>query len=228
MLPRHLKQAAKFGGAAGMLDAGFKPRPQQAAQQQAPPPQWELRQGEGEEGGLLPQVYGPSWQRQYAFVAATMPSEGDTSVGAELTARFPGATWLAGRQLHQSKRSVEHTWRRVEDGQHRAQVLQEVVSADEELAAGSGRMLVFARDVASAQATAAALEGRYGSSSGSGGGSRGLPPVLQYHKGVPAEERAAALARMGAEQGLVMVCTDAAARGLDVPDITHVVQVGAA
>ena len=48
---------------------------------------------------------------------------------------------------------------------------------------------------------------------------------LQYHKGVPQEERAAALERMGSEQGVVMVCTDAAARGLDVPDITHVVQV---
>lgn len=145
------------------------------------------------------------------FVAATMPAEGERSVGAELAARFPEAAWLAGKQLHQSKRAVDHGWRRVEDGRHRAEVLQEVLMADEQLQAGGGRMLVFARDVASAEATAAALE-----STGQ--------PVLRYHKGVPAAHRAVALERMAKQQGLVMVCTDAAARGLDVPDITHVVQ----
>lgn len=90
--------------------------------------------------------------------------------------------------------------------------LQDVVASDPLLQAGRGRMLVFARDVAAAGATAADLAGA------------GLP-VLQYHKGVPAAERAVALGRMRAEQGLVMVCTDAAARGLDVPDVSHVVQV---
>lgn len=48
--------------------------------------------------------------------------------------------------------------------------MQEVVAADEELQAGRGRMLVFARDVASAEATADALEGACGL------------PVLRYHK----------------------------------------------
>lgn len=47
---------------------------------------------------------------------------------------------------------------------------QEVVAADEGLQAGRGRMLVFARDVASAEATADALEGACGL------------PVLRYHK----------------------------------------------
>lgn len=87
------------------------------------------------------------------------------------------------------------------------------MASDSLLQSGRGRMLVFARDVASAGATAADLAGA------------GLP-VLQYHKAVPAAERAAALARMCGEEGLVMVCTDAAARGLDVPDVSHVVQVG--
>ena len=100
--------------------------------------------------------------------------------------------------------------------------VQEVVAADEQLQAGEGRMLVFARDVATAEATAAALQA--GSGSGGGGGAGGVP-VLRYHKGVPAGERGEALARLGSQAGLVMVCTDAAARGLDVPDVTHVVQV---
>ena len=36
--------------------------------------------------------------------------------------------------------------------------------------------------------------------------------------------QAEALQRISSEQGLVMVCTDAAARGLDIPHVTHVVQ----
>jgi ERCC4-related helicase len=28
----------------------------------------------------------------------------------------------------------------------------------------------------------------------------------------------------GCREGVVMVCTDAAARGIDIPDVTHVVQ----
>lgn len=227
-LPRHLKLAAQKGGAEGLLEAGFKPRAQQqqqqpaygsSQQQQAGQQEQGVQQAEGQAGQAggeqeVRGVYGPSWKRQYMFVAATMPAEGDTSVGAQLLARFPQAAWLTGRQLHQSKRALLHRWQRVEDEAHRSQMLQEVVAGDEQLAAGTGRMLVFARDVASAQATAEALQGA------------SEVAVLQYHKGVSSADRAAALVQLSSEQGLVMVCTDAAARGLDVPDVTHVVQVG--
>lgn len=49
---------------------------------------------------------------------------------------------------------------------------------------------------------------------------------LYLLQAVPAAARAEALARISQGSGLVLVCTDAAARGLDVPDVTHVVQVG--
>ncbi len=120
-LPYHLRRAALRGGAEGLLEAGFRggngsgPAGQQQAQQE----QQEQRQ----DGAYPPGVHGPSWRRQYVFVAATMPAEGERSVGGELAARFPDATWLAGRQLHQSKRALQHSWRRVEDEQHRAEVL---------------------------------------------------------------------------------------------------------
>jgi superfamily II DNA/RNA helicase len=72
----------------------------------------------------------------------------------------------------------------------------------------------------------------------------GVPNVL-YHKNVPKEQRDAALTTMlgaaisslpgssdadgsssshGASSNAVMVSTDAAARGIDLPDITHVIQ----
>ncbi|PRW20256.1 DEAD-box ATP-dependent RNA helicase 22 [Chlorella sorokiniana] len=208
-LPYHLRRAALRGGAEGLLEAGFRPCRQPDSSSSSGSDAATQQQ---ESGARAPGVHGASWRRQYVFVAATMPAEGERSVGAELATRFPDATWLAGRQLHQSKRALQHSWRQVEDEQHRAQVLHEVVAADEELQAGRGRMLVFARDVASAEATADALEGACGL------------PVLRYHKAVPAAERAEALARISQGSGLVLVCTDAAARGLDVPDVTHVVQ----
>lgn len=77
-------------------------------------------------------------------------------------------------------------------------------------------MLVFTKDVASAEATATELQRQLKQRSGA--------PVLQYHRSVPQGDRTAALERMATEEGLVLVCTDAAARGLDIPDVSHVVQ----
>lgn len=50
--------------------------------------------------------------------------------------------------------------------------------------------------------------------------------VLRCAARTPATQadRVAALERMAAQGGCVMVCTDAAARGLDLPDVSHVVQ----
>lgn len=128
-LPYHLRRAALRGGAEGLLEAGFRSRRPAADQQpgsdgsssavQQQQQQW----GAEQEGARAPSVHGASWRRQYIFVAATMPAEGERSVGAELAARFPDATWLAGRQLHQSKRALQHSWRQVDDEQHRAHVL---------------------------------------------------------------------------------------------------------
>lgn len=48
--------------------------------------------------------------------------------------------------------------------------------------------------------------------------------MLLYHKKVPMGEQAKALALMRSEEGWIMVCTDAAARGLDLPSVRHVIQ----
>lgn len=71
---------------------------------------------------------------------------------------------------------------------------------------------MFAADGASADAASEVLAG-------------GNVPHVVYHKSRPMGEQAAALATLREQPGCVMVCTDAAARGLDVEDIKHVVQV---
>lgn len=51
----------------------------------------------------------------------------------------------------------------------------------------------------------------------------GVPCIL-YHRETPMEERAKNL-QYFRERGGVLVCTDAASRGLDIPNIDHVIQV---
>lgn len=47
---------------------------------------------------------------------------------------------------------------------------------------------------------------------------------MQYHSGIPPEERADNLIDFQ-QHGGVFVCTDAASRGLDIPNVSHVIQV---
>lgn len=44
--------------------------------------------------------YGPYFDRQYLFVAATMPALTKGDVGTELQKWFPGALWVSGDMLH--------------------------------------------------------------------------------------------------------------------------------
>lgn len=196
-MPRHVRKAVQTGGAAAALKAGFVAEGSAAGEEETTPRE-------------LP------WLRQYIFVAATMPvpEESGKSVGSDISSEFPNATWLTGDQLHQARRTVSHSWLRFKGPEDRLRIVCEVICNDQELNAGQGRMLVFTKDVASAKDTMAAL------SESRAFGSR----VLSYHSGVPTAERAEVLQRMAEEEGLILVCTDSAARGLDLPDVSHVVQ----
>ena len=195
-MPRLLRKAVQSGGAKAALEAGYKP------------PEWaEPPSSEQGTDFVLP------WLRQYIFVAATMPREGGKNVGTDISTAYPDTLWLSGRQLHQARRSLTHTWREYTSLQGRDQALIETINSDPEISQGQGRMMVFTKDVTSANETAAVLRE-----------CPSIPPIVVYHSGVPPAERATALNRMSAEQGLILVCTDATARGLDIENVTHVVQ----
>lgn len=76
---------------------------------------------------------------------------------------------------------------------------------------GICRTMVFANTVEAVEAVAKILQ-RSGIES------------LRYHKDCTLEERAKTLVEFR-EKGGVLVCTDAAARGVDIPNISHVIQV---
>ena len=74
------------------------------------------------------------------------------------------------------------------------------------------RTMVFANTVASVRAIGRLLR------------NRGIG-CFEYHKEMTLDERAAAIGSFE-ERGGVLVCTDAGARGIDIRDVSHVIQVG--
>ncbi|GIL99170.1 hypothetical protein Vretimale_4395 [Volvox reticuliferus] len=154
--------------------------------------------------------YGPYWRRQYIFSAATMPTITFSDVGSQIQKMYPDATWVSTELLHVSKPQVTHAWHEVSDESF-GMTLLEAVRSDADYQARRGKTLIFAADGASADAVSELLFG-------------GHVPHVVYHKSRPKLEQAAALEALREQDGTVMVCTDAAARGLDVQGITHVVQ----
>ena len=145
--------------------------------------------------------------RQYIFAAATIHSSGKRTPGETLKLGFPDAAWVAGPRLHRSAAQLAHVWREVG-----ADTRDDAVLAALREAPAGARTLVFANTVASAAALAERLADEPGVRSAA------------YHSGVPTVERFATLAAFRAGEVDVLVCTDSAARGLDVPGVAHVVQ----
>ncbi len=59
----------------------------------------------------LPTFCCRQFERQYVFVAATLPSEGKKSIANDLRRMFPELVWLAGNRLHQGLSTVTWAWR---------------------------------------------------------------------------------------------------------------------
>lgn len=78
-------------------------------------------------------------------------------------------------------------------------------------ASGVVRTMVFANTVEAAEAVAKILTGAN-------------IRCLRYHSNISVEERTENLVDFQ-QNGGVFVCTDAAARGLDIPNVSHVIQV---
>uniref|UniRef100_A0A7S3XER8 RNA helicase n=1 Tax=Picocystis salinarum TaxID=88271 RepID=A0A7S3XER8_9CHLO len=148
--------------------------------------------------------------RQYVFVGATIPKRGKKSIAATLEKKFPDAIWIQGPRLHRPVDRLEQRWYET-DLESRMELLQKILQEEQGKATGK-RTIVFVNKSTSAASLASRLL------------QAGFQNVLQYHKEVPREEMMEGLQRFSREEGCIMVATDSASRGLDVPDITHVVQ----
>ncbi len=205
---------AEQARAAGLLPAGPAPDIEEPASAR---PDWDMRDAaepqDGEAAAAQPAdvpaapAMPDAPTRQYIFAAATIHSSGKRTPGETLKKGFPDAVWVAGPRLHRSAEQLAHAWRCVDD-----ETRDDAVLAALRAEPAGARTLVFANTVASAAALAARLAAEPGVRSAA------------YHSGVPTLERFATLSAFRAGTVDVLVCTDSAARGLDVPGVAHVVQ----
>ncbi|KAJ4824072.1 hypothetical protein Tsubulata_029871 [Turnera subulata] len=152
--------------------------------------------------------------KQYIFVAATLPVNGKKTAGALLKYMFPDANWVSGNYLHCHNPRLEQRWVEVTvDTQVDAliEAVNQGVRAEAiDSTTSATRTMVFANTVEAVEAVIRILE------------TVGIK-CYRYHKDCSLEERARTLVDFR-ENGGVFVCTDAAARGVDIPNISHVIQ----
>lgn len=150
--------------------------------------------------------------KQYIFVAATVPQNGKRTVGGVLLRMFPDARWVSGNYLHCHNPRLEQKWIEV-TVETQVDVLIDAVNQKFNMTssgASLSRTMVFANTVEAVEAIVKVLQGA------------GIE-CLHYHMESPVEERTKNLVDFQ-QKGGVFVCTDAAARGLDIPNISHVIQ----
>ncbi|XP_010414613.1 PREDICTED: DEAD-box ATP-dependent RNA helicase 22 [Camelina sativa] len=146
-----------------------------------------------------------SRSKQYIFIAATLPVNGKKTAGGILKHMFQDAVWVSGNFLHRNSPRLKQKWVEVTiDSQ--VDALIEAVRNNN----NTERTMVFANTVEAVEAVADILE-------------KASIQCYRYHKNHKLDERANILADFR-ETGGVFVCTDAAARGVDVPNVSHVIQ----
>jgi len=176
--------------------------------------------------GLVGSGAGRDFRRQYVFAAATVMSNGKKTPGAIIRHGFPDARWVQGKRLHMAVERVTQEWISVDD-RTRADALgtalgiplakrSDAPSADVDKTDADvsrrDRTMVFVNSSDACEAVAAEVS------------RQGLHRVASFHADVDASSRAARLAAFARGELDVLVCTDSAARGVDVPGVTHVVQ----
>ncbi|XP_002460168.1 DEAD-box ATP-dependent RNA helicase 22 [Sorghum bicolor] len=152
--------------------------------------------------------------KQYVFVAATLPQSGKRTAGGVLKRMFPDAVWVSGTYLHCHNPRLERRWIEVTADTQVDALLNAVKyglkSEVHDAKDVRRRTMVFTNTVDAANSVSDILR------------RVGIPCIL-YHRESSLEERANNLQSFR-ENGGVLVCTDAAARGLDVPNVSHVIQ----
>ncbi|XWS63622.1 hypothetical protein CRYUN_Cryun06bG0116200 [Craigia yunnanensis] len=151
--------------------------------------------------------------KQYIFVAATLPDNGKKTAGAVLKKMFPDANWVNGNYLHYHNPRLKEKWIEVTTDTQVDALIEAVKQFNSKAldhGAGVSRTMVFGNTVEAVQAVANILQ-------------RAGIECYRYHKDLSLEERAETLDDFR-EKGGIFVCTDAAARGVDIPNVSHVIQ----
>lgn len=151
--------------------------------------------------------------KQYIFVAATLPVNGKRTAGGVLKRLFPDACWVNGNYVHRHNPRLEQRWIEVTVNTQVDALISSVnygFNSSLNSSSDMSRTMVFANTVEAVEAVSKVLIGA------------GID-CFCYHSDISLEERTNNLLEFQ-QKGGVFVCTDAAARGLDVPNVSHVIQ----
>ncbi|KAL8161597.1 hypothetical protein V2J09_013086 [Rumex salicifolius] len=152
--------------------------------------------------------------KQYVFVAATLPVNGKKTAGGVLKWKFPGANWVSGNYLHRHNPRLKQRWVEVSTETQVDALInainQNSKSSSPSPDSGIHRTMVFANTVEAVESVAKVLR------------TFGIE-CFCYHRNTSLDECTQNLDDFR-QSGGVLVCTDAAARGLDIPNVSHVIQ----
>ncbi|KAI5352457.1 hypothetical protein L3X38_005348 [Prunus dulcis] len=144
-------------------------------------------------------------------VKTTLPVNVKRTAGAVLKKMFPEANWVSGNYLHCHNPRLKQRWIEVTFDTQVDELIKAVKHGFESRSvSGQCRTMVFTNTVEAVESVAKIMM-------------RGGIECYHYHKDCSLEDRAKTLADFQ-EKGGILVCTDAAARGIDIPNVSHVIQ----
>jgi superfamily II DNA/RNA helicase len=149
------------------------------------------------------------FRRQYVFAAATVMSTGKRTPGAVLKFGFPDAVWTKSSSLHKPRAELTQTWREV-SLETRAKALFDALDMDPKTAQVE-KTLVFVNSGSVCEAISNELA-NFGAKAAS------------FHSDIDPLERESRIRRFASQDIDVLVATDSVARGVDIPNVKHVVQ----
>lgn len=153
---------------------------------------------------------------QHIFVAATLPDYGLRSVDAYLQKKFPNATRVTMEGMHNARHyglSEKTVWIQEESKKGRMEQLVKMLQTSSEQGGLQGqKVMVFLNSVDDVEGASQALE-------------QAGVDAMPYHAKLSLDERATNLERFRQGDSSLLVCTDLASRGLDIPGVDAVVQL---
>ncbi|GAB5359321.1 hypothetical protein AAMO2058_000534400 [Amorphochlora amoebiformis] len=154
----------------------------------------------------------PTNKRTQAILsAATIPTMGLKSVDKFIGKRFPNAEHVRADLMHKHHPSTTQEFTRT--SKEFDDKVESVVEALKKFGQDYPKTILFANSAKDAQRFSDALMDHFGEDI-----------IFPYHKDVPMYERDTVIESFRKTENGVLVCTDLGARGLDIPDVQHVIQ----
>ncbi len=159
---------------------------------------------------------------QYVLAAATLPNQGLRSVAHTLEELFPRAEYIITQYMHREHPAMSQEWIKVgplldnkistviELLKREDKKVREVESSNNK--SSCRRTMVFTNSAESCSVAARAMR------------AVGLG-IAEYHADLGPDGRSDALNEFCEGRVNTLVCTDLASRGLDIPGVTHIIQL---